>query len=116
MFDPLPTLDAPLQVSEVFRADRFEAAMLAINVLKAVIGLAIAGIAYWGYRRNGSRPMLFLSVGFVLVLGFPFILFLVALAAVALAGLPPVAERGVVVATELSQVIGLLVIVYALRM
>ena len=116
MFDLPATLEVSLQISDVFRADRFETAMLAINVLKAVIGLAIAGIAYWGYRRNDSRPMLFLSVGFVLVLGFPFVLFLVALSIVALAGLPPIAEQGVVVATELSQVLGLLVIVYALRM
>ncbi|RQG97389.1 DUF7521 family protein [Natrarchaeobius oligotrophus] len=109
-------LEIPLQLGEALSPDYFEGAMLSINFLKGVIGLAIAVIAYRGYRRNASRPMLYLSLGFVLVLGAPFVLYVVALAIVALLSLPPIAEMGVVVTAELSQVLGLLIIVYALRL
>ncbi|SDK43350.1 DUF7521 family protein [Natronorubrum texcoconense] len=109
-------LETPLQVSEALDPNQFEAAMLAINVLKAFVGLGIAYIAYRGYQRNESRPMLYLSLGFVLVLGVPFALFLVGLPLVAVVGPPSIAEQGVVVASELSQLIGLFVIVYALRL
>ncbi|RQG96391.1 DUF7521 family protein [Natrarchaeobius chitinivorans] len=109
-------LETPLQVSEVFRADQFELAMLGINLLKGILGFVIAYIAYRGYRRNESRPMLYISTGFILLLAVPFVSFAVAISLVAAVDLPPVAEQGVVVVSELSQLIGLLVIVYALRM
>lgn len=108
-------LELPLQVSEAADPSQFEAAMLSINVLKAIIGLAIAYIAFRGYRRNESRPMLYLAIGFVMVLGVPFFLFLGGMSILFLVGLPSAAEPGVVVASELSQLIGLLVIVYALK-
>lgn len=37
----------------------------------AVVGLAVAALAYWGYRRNESRPMLFLAVGIVFLTTVP---------------------------------------------
>jgi hypothetical protein len=43
------------------------------------LGLTIAAIAFRGYRRNDSRPMLFVSMGFVLVLGVPFAMQILAL-------------------------------------
>ncbi|MEF8855701.1 MAG: hypothetical protein V5A24_09460, partial [Haloarculaceae archaeon] len=46
-------------------------------LLAAILGLFIAYQAYRGYRRNDSRPMLFISLGFVLALGVPFSLLLV---------------------------------------
>ncbi|MCW8173191.1 hypothetical protein D8S78_19205 [Natrialba swarupiae] len=51
----------------------------------------IAYIAYRGYRRNESRPMLYLSTGFVLVLGVPFVFFVVAISLVGAIG--PVAVQ-----------------------
>jgi TRAP-type C4-dicarboxylate transport system permease small subunit len=36
-----------------------------------LFGLAISYIAYTAYRQNQSRPMLFIAVGFVLVLFVP---------------------------------------------
>jgi uncharacterized membrane protein len=36
-----------------------------------LFGLAISYIAYTAYRQNQSRPMLFMAVGFVLVLFVP---------------------------------------------
>lgn len=83
---------------------------LAANVAKAAVGLTIAYIAYRGYRRNRSRPMFFLSLGFVLVLGLPFVILLVDLFA------PQVSLLGLVVVSETSQLLGLLLILYALWM
>lgn len=79
------------------------------DVLSALIGLFIAYHAYRGYRRNESRPMLFISVGFVLALGLPFVL-------LALYLVLPLPETPVGLLTQTSQVVGLLAILYALRM
>ncbi|MHB9288341.1 hypothetical protein ACKVMT_15030 [Halobacteriales archaeon Cl-PHB] len=38
------------------------------------LGLAISYIAYQGWRRNDSRPMLLIAVGFILVIGIPGVL------------------------------------------
>lgn len=82
----------------------------ATDVLSAVIGLFIAYLAYRGYRRNASRPMLYISAGFVLALAVPFLLLVVYLL------LPTVPQPVVAVATQTSQVAGLLAILYALWM
>ena len=87
-----------------------EQLVLLSQITKAFVGLAIAYIAYRGYRRNRSRPMFFISLGFVLVLGLPFALLLVYLA------VPGAPELTLTAINEVSQVIGLLVILYALRM
>lgn len=80
------------------------------EVLSAIIGLFIAYQAYRGYRRNESRPMLFVSVGFVLVLAIPYLTFL-------LFGMfPMIPATVVIVVTQTSQVTGLLAILYALWM
>jgi len=112
MLDPLPAL----QIAEALDPDQFEAALLGVQLLKFVIGGVIAAIAYQGYRRNESRPMLFVATGFVLLLVVPFFLYVVAGALLLALGLPSLAETAVVVSAELSQVVGLLVILYALRM
>lgn len=80
------------------------------DILSALLGLFIAYQAYRGYRRNDSRPMLFISIGFVLVLAVPFLLLVAYLA------IPFLTETIVAVLTQLSQVSGLVAIVYALRM
>lgn len=41
------------------------------EVVSMGLGLVIAYIAYRGYRRNQSRPMLFIAIGFVFVTGVP---------------------------------------------
>ncbi|WP_254840393.1 DUF7521 family protein [Natronomonas marina] len=82
----------------------------ATDVLAALLGIFVAYQAYRGYRRNGSRPMLFIAVGFVLALAVPFLLLLAFLA------LPFVGRTVATVLTGTSQVVGLLAIVYALRM
>lgn len=37
----------------------------------AIAGAFVAVLAYWGYRRNESRPMLYLAVGIVLLTAVP---------------------------------------------
>lgn len=80
----------------------------ATDVLSALLGVAIAYVAWRGYRRNDSRPMLFLSLGFVLALAVPFVLLLVFVA------VPGLGEGVVGVLTQVSQVAGLVAILYAL--
>ena len=41
------------------------------ELLSVALGLAISYLAYLGYRRNRSRPMLFIALGFALILGVP---------------------------------------------
>lgn len=83
-----------------------------LGVLTALIGLFIAYQAYRGYRRNDSRPMLFISVGFVLAVGFPFVMAVPTL----LLGDAPVIVATLTVLSDVSAVVGLLCILYALRM
>ncbi|MFD1563290.1 hypothetical protein ACFR99_07000 [Haloarchaeobius amylolyticus] len=82
----------------------------ATDVLSALIGLFIAYQAYRGYRRNDSRPMLFIAIGFALTLAVPFLLLLFYVV------LPFVSESLAAVLSQTSQLCGLVVILYALRM
>lgn len=41
------------------------------ELISVALGLTISYLAYLGYRRNESRPMLFIALGFVLILGVP---------------------------------------------
>lgn len=80
------------------------------QILSVIIGVFIAYQAYRGYQRNNSRPMLFIAVGFVLVLAVPFCIFL-------LYGMvPEIPVTAVIVTSQLSQVSGLIAILYALWM
>lgn len=93
---------------------------LGIQLLTTILGLAVAYIAFRGYRRNQSRPMLFIAVGFVLTFWTPVILL------ASFVVLPRVAQiapdlLGTVnfvfgIAGSVSQLIGLLCILYGLRM
>jgi hypothetical protein len=38
-----------------------------LTALKLLLGLVIVGLAAYGYRRNASRPMLFLGSGIALM-------------------------------------------------
>jgi len=79
-------------------------------ILSVIIGVFIAYQAYRGYRRNDSRPMLFIALGFVLVLAVPFCIFLIY-------GLfPGMSVTVVIITSQVSQVGGLLAILYALWM
>lgn len=49
-----------------------EWAIFAVSFASTVVGLYIAYQAYRGYRRHESRPMQFLSIGLILLLGVTF--------------------------------------------
>lgn len=80
---------------------------LAMAIL--VLGLSITYIAFRGYRRNQSRPMLFIAIGFGLILLIQAILLPVDL----LLGMDQFTGRTI---TQLAQVVGMLSILYALTM
>lgn len=70
----------------------------------------IAYLAYREYRRNDSRPMLFVSLGFVLALGLPFVITLLSLV------LPITGwQVALQVIIQTIEIAGLLCIVYGLR-
>jgi hypothetical protein len=99
-------LQAGTQLSESLRMG-----LLAYELFGAALGVVIAYLAYRGYRRNQSRPMLFVAVGFALALGVPLVLTVVYLA------LPITGGRvAVQVTSQTFEVAGLLCIIYGLRL
>ncbi len=101
----------PLQLWEVSLPPEWVTTFVqTTDVLSALIGLFIAYQAYRGYRRNDSRPMLFIAVGFALALAVPFLLLL------AYVALPFVSESVAAILGQCSQLTGLVTILYALRM
>jgi hypothetical protein len=81
------------------------------QMLTAIIGLLIAYTAYKGYRRNDSRPMFFIALGFALAIGFPVVLIVPTL----LIRSEPVVTV-VAVVSEGFTLVGLGCILYALRL
>ena len=106
----------PLYLSDVIAPDSFEALVMLVQLVKAGIGIAIAIIAYQGYKKQSSRPMFFLAAGFILVLGLPFILYLGAGLSMLLLTVPEFMQAGIILLAELSQVAGLCAIVFALQL
>lgn len=80
-----------------------------LSLMTTVLGFAVGYIALRGYRRNRSRPMLFVAIGFVLVFWVPVFLVVGPL-------LVPTADFAFGMIGELSRVIGLVSILYGLRM
>ena len=111
MADPFPSIlpDTVLQVGSQ-PSGMIQAGLLAYELIGAVLGVFIAYLAYRGYRRNQSRPMLFVSLGFVLALGVPLTITLVYIA------LPITGGQVIVqVVNQTFEIVGLLSIVYGLR-
>ena len=44
-----------------------EAPFVLAKLITLVLSLAVASLAYHGYRRNGREPMLYVSAGFVFI-------------------------------------------------
>lgn len=81
-----------------------------MNLIGAVIGVFIAYQAYRGYKRNESKPMLYIAVGFFLVLGVPLVLFAVAVL------IPATPQTVFAFVSQSATLVGLLAILYAIRM
>ena len=90
-----------------------------LSLVSTILGVVISYIAFQGYRRNSSRPMLFVAVGFFFVFVLPFLLSVGPTLIVITGGAGPLIARISAVAgiiAEVSRVIGLLSILYGLRM
>lgn len=82
----------------------------ALSVISTLLGLVIGYIALQGYHRNRRRPMLFIAVGFFLVFWTPVLLLIGPYLA------PIIGQFVYGVLGEVSQIFGLLCILYGLRM
>lgn len=100
----------PLQLWEMAPPEWIATFVQATDLLSAIVGLFIAYQAYRGYRRNDSRPMLVIAVGFTLALAVPFLLVVLFVA------VPLLPEGVIAVLSQVSQLSGLVAILYALRM
>ncbi|WP_276301147.1 DUF7521 family protein [Halorussus lipolyticus] len=96
----------PLQVAVPEAVSGFVAFTEAVSVL---LGLVISYIAFRGYLDHQSRPMFFVALGFVLIVGVPAGLFLVYLA------VPAIGETPIALLTQTSKVGGMASILYGLR-
>lgn len=108
-------IDLALQLDPVPAPPGFPI-LLVVTLIAMVLGLFITFQAYRGYRRNVSRPLLFLALGIALLTVVPFA-FSIILTAV---GSPPGTGFGVYlywlgVATRLCQTGGLICILYSLH-
>lgn len=80
---------------------------LLFSLIALVLGVSTTYIAMRGYLRNGQRPMLFVTVGFIFVLLTPTLLLFVFIL--------PVAEEAIFYAiSAINQTIGLCLILYGL--
>jgi hypothetical protein len=71
--------------------------LLASDYVTIALALAIAYVAYRGYRRNDSGPMAVIAAGFVLAFGGPGLIFLLSLAL----PIPSLVVGGITQATEI---------------
>ena len=83
-----------------------------INVVIGIVGFLITYYAYRGWRRNESRAMFFIAVGFALTVGIPFALFV----PVALLNLSESVLVAFSVVRNVVTLCGLLALLYALRL
>ena len=105
--DAVSPFGVALQIAEAPDTPRL-AVVVGTFVLTAILGVLIGYRAYQGYRRNRSKPMLYLAVGLVLVTAVPPLLSLTLSNLTALEGWLIVLSMG------LSQVCGLSSILYSL--
>ena len=96
------------------------AVWVGLSVVVALLGFVVGYVAYRGYRRNGSLPMLFTAAGFLFVFWAPGALTVGFLALDATVQFAPDVEGSVETAfrfaAEISRIVGLLCILYGLGM
>ncbi|MEZ3117524.1 hypothetical protein RYH80_16535 [Halobaculum sp. MBLA0147] len=86
-----------------------ETVLAASQFLVSLLGLTIAYIAYDGYRRHDRLTMLYFCLGFVLLFGPP------AVVGVAVVYVGVGGEVAAAAITQLSKILGLALVVFALR-
>ncbi|RYJ08376.1 hypothetical protein ELS19_17655 [Halogeometricum borinquense] len=109
-------IGAPLQFSSI----RFGIVVgIGLSLVSTILGGVITYISFKGYQRNNSRPMLFISLGFLLIFVIPFLISLGPTLSKLLGGVGSFSAQlsaGAGIIAELSRVTGLLSILYGLRM
>lgn len=84
-------------------------AIFLIGVLSATLGSIVAVLAYRGYTRNQSAPMLYLSVGVALLTVVPFVL------SHAIAAATAATDADILLVITTCNLLGLLTIAHSLR-
>lgn len=113
---------APLQLSlaAVLALSTVDLVLLVSDYVTILVSFGIAYVAYRGYRRNDSRPMLFVAAGFLLAFWAPPALLLTYLATDLVATFSPELEESVptaiAMAGDLSRIAGFVCILYGLAM
>lgn len=95
-------------IGELLGLDTLELALVLMEVVVVGLGLAISYIAFRGYRKHRSRPMFFVSLGFVLLVGGPAVL------AVLFLSPAPISQGATLVLNRASSVAGMACILYGL--
>lgn len=85
-----------------------EAVVFLFVAVTAVVGLFVAYQAYRGYRRNDSRPMLYLAVGVLLLTAVP------AGANVVLSAATAATDAEILLVISLAHLVGVVSVLYAL--
>lgn len=85
-----------------------ESVIFTFGAVVASVGLLIAVLAYQGYRRNGSRPMLYLAIAIVLLTTVPVGI------DYGMRSVTMATEAEVLLAVTVSHLVGILTILYAL--
>jgi hypothetical protein len=85
-----------------------QAVILLSQILISLLGLTVAYIAYVGFRRHEREPMLYFCVGFFLLFGPPAIVGIAVLVGIG-------SEVGGSLVTALSKIVGLVLVLAALR-
>lgn len=102
----------PLQSAGVDVPQTVQLFSTGINVVTGIVGFLITYYAYRGWRRNDSRAMFYIALGFALAVGIPFALFV----PVALLQLGESILVAFSVVRNVVTLLGLLSILYALRL
>ncbi|MFC6763826.1 DUF7521 family protein [Natrinema soli] len=85
-----------------------EATIAAFAAAVAIVGSFVAFLAYHGYRRNGSRPMLYLAVGIAFLTAVPVVI------DYGVGALLPATDAEILFAITIAHLAGVLAILYAL--
>jgi len=80
-----------------------------MGLVSAALGAFVAALAYRGYARNESSPMLYLAVGVAFVTAIPFVL------SYGVEWLTPASDGAVVLVITACNLVGLTAIAYSLR-
>ena len=96
----------PIQLDPLLQAQ----IAFVLTMISTGLGLLVGYLALKGYWRNRRRPMLFIAIGFFLVFWTPLLL----LAGSVIA--PVIGQFAFGVLGEVSQILGLLCILYGLRL